>query len=440
MKIQRDIIEQLRQWKSREARKPILLRGARQIGKTWVMEEFGKDCFDFVATFNFDKTKELAGVFEKSKDIQRILRELTLFTDVPIEPGKTLLIFDEIQACEGALNSLKYFCEEAPQYHIIAAGSLLGVAIRKKNMSVPVGKVEILRMYPVTFREFLRASYSQLFDYVDSLAQIEPLPEIILHKLEVEFKRYLVCGGMPEAVVSLLGNEGMHKVEDVLQNILDLYTLDFSKYAASADIPRINSLWHSLPSQLAKENRKFIYKVIKSGARAREYEDALLWLEEAGLIYRIFNVTKPGIPLSAYQDLSAFKVYAFDCGLLRRLAKLSPEVILSGHSGYIEFKGALAENAILQALVPKSDGLPNYWSSENRAEVDFLLQQGAEIIPVEVKAEHRISGKSLSVYTSKFAPSLKIRYSTNNLKVSDGLLSLPSFLADWTQKFLHGIV
>jgi predicted AAA+ superfamily ATPase len=403
------------------------------------MEEFGKECFDYVAEFNFDKTTELASIFEKTKDIQRILKELTLFTNVPIEPGKTLIIFDEIQACEGALNSLKYFCEDAPQYHLIAAGSLLGVAIRKKKMSVPVGKVQILLTHPITFKEFLRASDFQTFTYVNSLNQIEPLPEIILHKLEVEYKRYLVCGGMPESVTALLGNEGMQTVEYVLQNILDLYTLDFAKYVTPADFPRINNLWNSLPSQLAKENRKFIYKVIKTGARAREYEDALLWLEEAGLIYRVFNVSKPGIPLNAYQDLSAFKVYAFDCGLLRRLAKLSPEVILSGNAGYIEFKGALAENAILQALVPQSDGLPYYWSSENRAEVDFLLQQGVNVIPVEVKAENRISGKSLSVYSSKFEPLLKIRYSLNNLKVNDGLLSLPSFLADWTYKITRMI-
>ena len=438
MKIQRDIIEQLKLWKNSEERKPILLKGARQTGKTWVMEEFGKEHFDYVATFNFDKTEELSGLFEKTKDVQRILKELTLFTDVPIEPGKTLLIFDEIQACEGALNSLKYFCEDAPQYHIIAAGSLLGVAIRKKKMSVPVGKVQILRMYPITFSEFLRTSDLQTYTYVNSIEHFEPLPEIVLHKLEVEYKRYLVCGGMPEAVAALLRNEGMQAVESVLQNILDLYTLDFSKYAAPVDIPRINSLWQSLPSQLAKENRKFLYNVIKTGARAREYEDALLWLEEAGLIYRVFNVTKPGIPLSAYQDLSAFKVYAFDCGLLRRLAKLSPEVILSGNAGYIEFKGALAENAILQALIPQSDGLPYYWSSQNRAEVDFLLQHGTIVIPVEVKAENRISGKSLSVYTAKFVPSLKIRYSMNNLKENDGLLSIPSFLADWTYRITRG--
>jgi len=437
MKIQRDIVEQFKQWKNRKERKPLLLKGARQTGKSWVMEEFGKEYFDYVATFNFDKTEELASIFEHTKDIQRILKELTLFTDVPIEPGKTLLIFDEIQACEGALNSLKYFCEDAPDYHIIAAGSLLGVAVRKKKMSVPVGKVQIIQMYPITFKEFLRTSDPQTFTYVNTLEHIEPLPEIILNKLALEYKRYLVCGGMPEAVSTLLGNEGMQAVEDVLQNILDLYTLDFSKYAPSADIPRINSLWRSLPSQLAKENRKFLYNVVKSGARAREYEDALLWLEEAGLIYRVFNVSTPGIPLSAYQEISAFKMYAFDCGLLRRLAKLSPEVILSGNAGYIEFKGALAENAILQALVAQSDGVPYYWSSQNRAEVDFLLQQGTHIIPVEVKSQNRISGKSLSVYTAKFEPSLRIRYSMNNLKLNDGLLSLPSSLADWTYRILH---
>lgn len=436
MKIRRDIIDRLKQWKDSKDRKPILLKGARQTGKTWIMEEFGKECFEYVAIFNFDKVEELAAVFEKTKDVQRILKELTLFTEVPIEAGKTLLVFDEIQLCEGALNSLKYFCEDAPQYHIIAAGSLLGVAIRKKNMSVPVGKVQILRMYPVTFKEFLQASDERTYRYVNSLDVIEPLPDIILSKLELEYKRYLVCGGMPEAVTALLGNKGGQAVDETLQNILDMYTLDFSKYASSTEIPRINSLWASLPSQLAKENRKFLYRIIRSGARAREYEDALLWLEEAGLIYRIFNVSKPGLPLSAYQELSAFKVYACDCGLLRRLAKLSPEVILSGNTVYTEFKGALAENAILQSLVPQSGVMPYYWSSENRAEVDFLLQFPTEIVPVEVKADSRISGKSLSVYANKFAPDLKIRFSMNNLKINDGLLSCPIPLADWIDKIV----
>ena len=436
MKIHRDIIERLKQWKDSENRKPILLKGARQTGKTWIMEEFGAECFDYVAKFNFDKVEELSAIFEKTKDIKRILKELALFTDVPIEAGKTLIIFDEIQLCEGALNSLKYFFEDAPQYHVIAAGSLLGVAVRKKKMSVPVGKIQIFRMYPVTFKEFLRVSDERTCLYINGLDSLEPLPEIILNKLELEYKRYLVSGGMPEAVTALLENKGIQEVEDTLQNILDLYTLDFSKYASATEIPRINSLWYSLPSQLAKENRKFIYRIIKSGARAREYEDALLWLEEAGLIHRVFNISKPGLPLSAYQDLSAFKVYACDCGLLRRLSKLSPEVILSGNSGYTEFKGALTENAILQSLIPQTDAMPYYWSSENTAEVDFILQHKADIIPIEVKSEKRISGKSLSVYTNKFNPSYRIRFSMNNLKENSGLLSCPIPLVDWVVKII----
>lgn len=431
MKIRRDIIDRLKQWKNSENRKPILLKGARQTGKTWIMQEFGKECFEYVAEFNFDKIEELSGIFEKTKDVNRLLKELALFTEVPIEPQKTLIIFDEIQVCEGALNSLKYFCEDAPQYHIIAAGSLLGVAIRRKKMSVPVGKVQILRMFPITFKEFLLAADERTYQYMDGLDSLEALPEILLNKLQLEYKRYLICGGMPEAVTALLENKGIQEVEDTLQNILDLYTLDFSKYASATEIPRINSLWSSLPSQLAKENRKFIYRIIRSGARAREYEDALLWLEEAGLIYRIFNISKPGLPLSAYQDLSAFKVYACDCGLLRRLSKLSSETILSGNAGFTEFKGALMENAILQSLVTQSDVMPYYWSSENRAEVDFVLQLPTEVIPVEVKSDTRISGKSLSVYTSKFNPSFRIRFSMNNLKENDRLLSCPIPLTDW---------
>ncbi len=436
MKIRRDIIDDLRRWKESADRKPIVLKGARQTGKTWIMREFGKECFDYVAEFNFDKVGELNTIFEKTKEIDRILKELALFTDVPIEAGKTLIIFDEIQESEGALNSLKYFREDAPQYHVIAAGSLLGVAVRKKNMSVPVGKVQIVKMMPVSFKEFLQEADERTYLYIKGLNTVEALPGIILSKLELEYKRYLICGGMPEAIVALLENKGIQEVENVLQNILDLYTLDFSKYASATDIPRINSLWNSLPSQLAKENRKFIYRIVRSGARAREYEDALLWLEEAGLIYRIFNITKPGLPLSAYQDLSAFKVYACDCGLLRRLAKLSPEIILSGHAGYTEFKGALAENAVLQSLVAQSDAKPYYWSSGNRAEVDFVAQIQTGIIPIEIKASTRISGKSLSVYTAKFNPPYRIRLSMNNLKENAGLLSCPIPLADWLYKIV----
>jgi len=437
MKIRREIIDILKLWMISEYRKPIILKGSRQTGKTWVMREFGKQCFDYTAEFNFDKTVELAEIFEKTKDVKRILNDLSLFTKVPIVPGKTLIIFDEIQECNGAFNSLKYFCEDAPEYHIIAAGSLLGVAIKKKKMAVPVGKVEILNMRPISFKEFLHHSDEKIFCYIENISKIQPLPEIVFNRLIEEHKRFQLCGGMPEAVVSLLDNRGMGVVEDVLQNILDLYTLDFLKYADSVEIARINNTWNSLPSQLAKENKKFIYKVVKTGARAREYEDALLWLEEAGLVYRVFCVTKPAIPLSAYKDISAFKLYAFDCGILRRLSRLSPEVILSGHLGFTEFKGAIAENAILQSLIPQFDEKPFYWSSENKAEIDFLVQTASFIIPIEVKSESRVSGKSLSVYHAKFAPEIRIRFSMNNLKQENGLINIPSFLADWTCKIIE---
>ena len=292
MNIKRDIIEKLAEWKQSKTHKPMLLMGARQTGKSWVMMEFGCMFFDYVAYFDFSETLELATIFNQTKEPERLLKELALQTDVPIEPGKTLIVFDEIQECEAAFNSLKYFCDRTPQYHILAAGSLLGVAVRRRKMTVPVGKVSIMRMYPISFTEFLRASEPALFDFVASLKTIERVPETIHNKLMLEYRRYQICGGMPEAVVALLSDNGMKAVEATLQNILDLYEMDFAKYAEPRDIPRIKALWHSLPSQLSKENRKFIYNVVQSGARAKDYEDGLLWLEEAGMIYRVFSVAK----------------------------------------------------------------------------------------------------------------------------------------------------
>jgi uncharacterized protein len=436
MKIARDITASLERWKNSAQRKPLILQGTRQTGKTWVMREFGRRFYENVAEFNFDKTTELTGIFKKTKDVKRIINELALFTNVPIVPGKTLIIFDEIQECSEAFNSLKYFCEDAPEYHIVSAGSLLGVALRKKKMPAPVGKVDILFMRPVSFREFLRHTDQKIFSFTENISEIQPLPEIVYNRLQEEYKRYLLCGGMPEALVTLLESRGMDNVEAVLQNIIYLYTLDFAKYSGGVEIARINNLWNSLPSQLAKENKKFIYKVVKNGARAREYEDALLWLEEAGLVFRVFNLTKPGIPMSAYRDVSAFKLYAFDCGILRRLARLSPEIMLTGHTGYTEFKGAIAENAVLQALVSQFDEMPHYWTSGNSAEVDFILQTNKGIVPAEVKSELRVSGKSLSVFHSKFAPALRIRFSMNNLRQDQGFINIPVFMADWTSRLI----
>lgn len=437
MKIRRDIIEQFKAWKNTPERKPILLKGARQIGKTWAMETFGREAFDYYVKFDFDRQPELKSVFQISKNPERIIKELTLYTEVPIIAGQTLIIFDEIQECEEALNSLKYFYEDAPQYHIIAAGSLLGVAVKRRSMTVPVGKVNMIRMYPITFREFLRAADERTFQYIEDLHTAERLPEIILNKLKTEYRRYLICGGMPEAVISLLDNKGMEAVEQVLQDILDLYELDFSKYATPRDIPRIHAIWHSLPSQLAKENRKFIYKVIKQGARSKDYEDALLWLEDAGMIYRTFNITKPALPLSAYEETTAFKVYACDCGLLRRLARLPATVILNPNANYTEFKGSMAENAVLQSIIPLlNHDIPHYWSPDSRAEIEFIIQWGENIIPIEVKAENCINGRSLSVYTERYKPTKRIRFSFLNLQYNQGLLSCPTPMADWFYRFL----
>lgn len=437
MEIRRDIIEQFKAWKNTPERKPILLKGARQIGKTWAMETFGREAFDYYVKFDFDRQPELKSVFQISKNPERIIKELALYTEVPIIAGQTLIIFDEIQECEEALNSLKYFYEDAPQYHIIAAGSLLGVAVKRRSMTVPVGKVNMIRMYPVTFREFLRAADERTFQYIEDLHTAERLPEIILNKLKTEYRRYLICGGMPEAVISLLDNKGMEAVEQVLQDILDLYELDFSKYATPRDIPRIHAIWHSLPSQLAKENRKFIYKVIKQGARSKDYEDALLWLEDAGMIYRTFNITKPALPLSAYEETTAFKVYACDCGLLRRLARLPATIILNPNANYTEFKGSMAENAVLQSIIPLlNNDIPHYWSPDSRAEIEFIIQWGENIIPVEVKAENCINGRSLSVYTERYKPTKRIRFSFLNLQYNQGLLSCPTPMADWFYRFL----
>lgn len=438
MRISRDIISTFKEWKDAPKRKPILLQGARQIGKTWAMETFGKESFEYCAKFDFDRQEELKSVFQNTKMPERIIKELALFCDVPIIAGKTLIIFDEIQECEEALNCLKYFCEDAPEYHIMAAGSLLGVAVKKRRMTVPVGKVRVVRMYPLSFKEFLRASDIHTYEYIEQLTAIEKLPEIILNKLKLEYRRYLVCGGMPDAVCAMLENQGMENVDAILQDILDLYELDFAKYAEPREIPRIHAIWHSLPSQLAKENRKFVYKVVKPGARAKDYEDALLWLEDAGMIYRINNITRPLFPLSAYEDLSAFKLYACDCGLLRRLAKLPSSIIVSPTANYTEFKGAMAENAILQSLMPiLRREVPFYWSPDSRAEIEFVIQWNDEIIPIEVKAENCVSGRSLSVYKEKYAPKHRIRFSFLNLQYNCGMLSCPSPMADWLPSLLE---
>lgn len=433
--IQRTIEKQLLEWRQSKHRKPLLLQGARQIGKTWVMEHFGSQNYKYCVKFDFDRTPELNEVFAITKQPERLLKELSAYCNVPLLPEETLIIFDEIQECEEALNSLKYFYEDAPQYHIMAAGSLLGVAVRRRRMTVPVGKVQMLRMYPLTFTEYLRAADGATFDYIDSMTEIRHLPAMTLNKLMLEYRRYQICGGMPEVASLMLAQEGMSVVDDALQNILNLYELDFAKYANPAEIPRIRAIWNSLPAQLSKENRKFIYRVVRDGARSKDYEDALLWLKDAGMIYLVPNISKPGIPISAYAETNYFKIYAADCGLLRRMARVGSDIIMNGNAGYTEFKGAMAENVVLQSLVTMNE-TPYYWTSGNSAEVEFVMQFGDEIIPIEVKAAKNVSGRSLAVYNDKYAPKHRVRFSANNIQQDGNLLCLPSPMVGWLDKWL----
>ncbi len=433
--IKREISDDLLRWKRSPDRKPLIICGARQIGKTWAMRRFGQEHYEHVAYFNFDSSEELCSEFEKTKAPERLIDILRLYADCPIVPEKTLLIFDEIQQSNKALNSLKYFCEEAPEYHIIAAGSLLGVSLSKGD-SFPVGKVDFLKMYPVSFREFLNADDPRMFDYVENIGEIAPLPEIVMNRVMESFRRYQICGGMPAAAAAMLDNRGMQEVQSIQDAILTAYSLDFAKHAPGRDIPRIAAIWKSIPSQLARENRKFVYKLVKNGARGREYEGALLWLEHAGMVHRVFCSSKPGLPLSAYDDLSAFKLYLCDAGLLRCKAQLPQEALWSDNALYVELKGALAENVVLQSLVAHFDVMPRYWTSEATAEVDFLLQSGTAIIPAEVKSGTRIGGKSLGIYIDRFSANTALRYSMNNLRRDGVILNIPLPLADWTAKLL----
>ncbi len=436
MKILRQIYRELSKWKDSPNRKPLLLQGARQVGKTWILKNWGAMEFDNIAYFNFDEQSELKQFFTQTKDVKRIVQNLSLFHGKAIIAGKTLIVFDEIQECNAALNSLKYFQENAPDYAIACAGSLLGVAL-SRGESFPVGKVDILNIYPLTFNEFLSASDPVLSNYLEQIQVIEPIPEIFSTHLIEQLKMYFITGGMPEPVVNLLKKRDLELTQQSLLNIVKAYSIDFSKHIENRNIPKISSIWNSVPTQLAKENKKFTYQKVKEGARAREYEDALQWLVLAGLVYRVLRSTIPALPLAAYDDISDFKLYLLDIGLLRRISFLDPVAIREGNRLFVEFKGALSENFILQGLIPQFEVLPRYWTSGNKAEIDFLLQHQNEIIPVEVKSDVNVQGKSMSLYTKQFNPSLRIRYSLRNLKYDDGLLNIPLYLVDHTKRLIE---
>ena len=436
--IEREVTQQLLEWKNSSERKPLIVRGARQIGKSWAVEDFGKQYYEHLAVFNFDRKRELAEVFGKTKEPSRLIHELAFFTEVPLLPEKTLLFFDEIQECKEALNALKYFCEDAPDYHIIAAGSLLGVAINEGNFSFPVGKVNFLQMFPVSFKEYLRAADAVLFRQLDSLAGgEEPLPTVVFNRAEEYYHAYQVCGGLPLSARSMIWGKGIETVEKVLEENLMAYEIDFSKHALKTDIPKIHAIWKSTPEQLSRENNKFVYRVVREGARAREYENALQWLVDAGMIYQVKLCEKPELPLSFYENSSAFKVYLLDIGLLRKLSKLPAEIFVSASQLFTEFKGAVAENFVLTSLLAQGFAMPSYWTLQgNKAEVDFLIAKGLTVIPIEVKSDRRISGKSFAEYDKKYHPDLRIRFSMNNIKKDGNLLNLPIFMADWVGSYL----
>lgn len=435
MRFEREISKKIARWKDSDRRKPLILQGARQVGKTSLLKELGKTSFLHTAYFNFEERPQLAQFFEQSKDIELILRHLSLVHGSTISAEDTLIIFDEIQECRPALNTLKYFHENAPQFTIACAGSLLGVTLGQEG-SFPIGQVDFLTVHPLTFTEFLRGLDNSLADYLESVDSIQAIPNIFFHDLLDKFKLYFISGGMPEPARILLETNDTERTQQVLWNLHTAYALDFSKHVDKKNIPKISYVWNSIPSQLARENKKFLYQTVKPGARARDYEDALLWLIQAGLVTRVNKCTKPQIPLSAYDDLSAFKIYMLDVGVLRSLARLDPVAFTEGNRLFTEFKGALTENYILQSLLPQFETTPKYWTSEGKAEVDYLLQYKNNILPVEVKSDENVRSKSLAYYQLSFHPNLRIRFSLKNLQYADGLLNIPLFMADRTRDFI----
>ena len=432
--MKRFILDELIKWKESKYRKPLILKGARQIGKTYILKQFGEENYEGVAYFNFDHDKDLYNLFNDTKDPKRILEQLSFIYGKAILPKKTLIIFDEIQECPNALNSLKYFQEEANEYHIACAGSLLG--IRLSHTSFPVGKVEFLNMYPMTFSEFLIAdNCKNLVEYMKSIKEIESIPDIFFKQLEEKLKAYFIIGGMPEAVSVWVNEKDMELVNDVQENILKAYESDFSKHTLNSEANKISLIWNSIPSQLAKENKKFLYQTVKEGARAREYENALNWLNDANLIYKIYNVAKTDFPLKAYNDLSSFKIYMNDVGLLRRMSNLDSRIVVEENKLFEEFKGAFTENYILNMLCVIFDTVPNYFTFD-RHEIDFVIQYKNNIIPIEVKASKSTTNISLTRYNEKFNNDLSIRFSMNNLKKDGKILNIPLFLIEYMEKFI----
>lgn len=424
--MRRTKLAELIAWKSAQGRKPLIIRGARQVGKTWLMREFGRTQYRQTVYINFESSRRLKNLFSDDFDIRRAIRALQAESGMVITPDDTLLIFDEIQAVPEAITALKYFCEQGPEYHVVAAGSLLGLAIHE-HVSFPVGKVAFLDLHPLSYPEFLDASGEHSLVEMIQTQDWELIPSFKSRFVE-RLRQYYYVGGMPEAVQQFATDGNYAAVRRIQQQILDAYDQDFSKHAPLSIVPRIRMVWNSIPAQLAKENRKFIYGQIRKGSRAKDYELALSWLVDCGQAHKIHRVTKPGLPLKAYEDLSAFKLFMVDVGLLSAMGGIEAQSLVSGNALLAEFKGALTEQFVLQQLVSSGNYALCYWSAERAtAEVDFVVQYNDLIIPLEVKAEENLRSKSLRVFHESFHPPLSVRVSMSDYRLQDWMCNLPLY-------------
>lgn len=423
--MKRNAIKELYEWKGNNDRKPLVILGARQVGKTWLMKEFGKEAYKKCAYVNFEDNDDLRGMFEHDFDIQRIIANLQWATDVTIDED-TLVILDEIQEAPRGITALKYFQEKAPQYHVIAAGSLLGIAMHK-NDSFPVGKVDFMHLYPLSFYEFLNAiGEKKMVDLLQ--AKDWTMLTMVRAKFEERLRQYYFVGGMPAAVLAFVNDGDLNKVRTIQKSIIEAYERDFSKHAPAIEVPRIRMVWHSIPSQLSKENRKFIYGMIKEGARAKDFELAIEWLKDAGLIYKVNRCKKAQLPLAAYEDFSAFKMFLSDIGLMGAMSNIPVQSLLNGNMLFSDFKGALTEQFVLQQMKTNQSLSIYYWSADNsRGEIDFLVQQEEKVIPIEVKAEENLQAKSLRMFVER-NPGLKgCRFSMSPYREQDWLVNYPLY-------------
>lgn len=430
--MKRNAINDLIKWKNSEDRKPMVLKGARQVGKTWLMREFGKSCYDNFVYFNFDEEDQLKSIFEVNKNPQRIIELLSMISGEKILPGKTLIAFDEIQECPDALNSLKYFKEKANEYHVIAAGSLLGTLLAEPK-SYPVGMVNLLDIYPLNFSEYLAATDAPLFTYYDSIRKEQQIEEIFHNRLLDAYNNYLIIGGMPECVTSWIEYRDPARVNRIQKELVEIYENDFSKHNGKVNSGRILMVFRSIVSQLAKPNEKFMYGAVRNGGRARDFEEAIEWLVSAGMLVRLNNVSKIEHPLAAFDKLDQFKLFLFDTGLLKHMAGIDNSAILL-KSDY-QFKGPLTENYVLQQLRGQFEVFPRYYSDKS-SEIDFILQNGTEIIPIEAKGGEDKSAPSFKKYVSDKHPEHAIRYSKRGYKKDGYITNIPLYLAGITKDLL----